>query len=150
VALQRRGNQNAATATSNAASAPSTVCGDGESRDVIAGRVFELLEQGVSLPQIVCQLSVRPDVVRALSEQYRELKALDLTSDSVPRLLAEITDRLGALEADVSELHDGAALTPLWRLGAAHRCGSCGHGGGMAIEVVCTHCRGSALWGPWR
>jgi hypothetical protein len=64
----------------------------------VAAAVFAALEAGKSLPQIVVELTLEPDSVRRLHEDWRALRLID---DLRARPGEE---RLGALEAAVSSL----------------------------------------------
>jgi len=72
----------------------------------VTAAAFELFNKGRDPVTVAVLLSLEAPAVKALLEQWKELKALDLTTKSVPKALAELQERVKELE--------GAA--PFWNM----------------------------------
>lgn len=62
----------------------------------LTAKVFEMLEKGRSLANIVIELKADPDVVKRLYEKWVELKRIDVNQPVVLKRLEELSDLLKA------------------------------------------------------
>lgn len=71
--------------------------------------VFELLEKGTSLPQIVASRG-RPDLVLELFKKWRRLKEVDVNQPAVLKELKNNRSDLLALKDDISKVEESARV----------------------------------------
>jgi len=74
----------------------------------VDARVFQQLEEGQTLPQVVCILGLPAVEVEASYERYVHLKRIDLQTPSVPAELAAAVSRLESVEARLRQVENGA------------------------------------------
>ena len=120
----------------------------------IAATVFEELDAGVGLTEIVTRHRLPPTAVRELCGLWKELKLLDVNLPSVPAAVAkleeqvaDIFEQLAALTQVIGEVQATLAATPTAGLHTEFECGECGSQGNLGVKVECTNCRDSRVWG---
>lgn len=62
--------------------------------DEEASNVFELLEEGLPLPEVVIALKMNPDKVKQLYDKWTELKEIDINQPTVLKQIKELDDSL--------------------------------------------------------
>jgi len=74
----------------------------------VDARVFQQLEDGKTLPQVVCILGLSAAQVEASYERYVHMKQIDLQAPSVPAELAAMVSRLESADVRLTQLEIGA------------------------------------------
>ncbi len=138
-----------------------------------AALVFELLEKGTGLADVVIETKIDPERVKMIYEAWVEMKEVDLNSPSVPKKLKQIEEKLENVtglivkeltrhgyeglpdEYDLRQfLNSAPELLKLKDLRCftdsmyeRYECAQCGSKYYYAIHVQCTKCGRDSTWG---
>ena len=116
----------------------------------VAADVFDDLDSGKSPTEVVRKRRLAPDRVTGLFEQWRAMKAMDLSAPSVPRTLKRLHATVAALTAQLDVVTKKLNATPLAGLRNRFKCKDCGESGYLGIRVECTACGEEAQYGWWK
>lgn len=105
----------------------------------VAADVFELLQEGVALVDIVMRLRLTPEVVKRLHEQWAEMRGTFVVSPSDAKMLdvksaADLLGRIREREDRARRAHEEARRS-------SHTCAICGRNASFACES-CVRGRG--------
>jgi DNA repair ATPase RecN len=129
----------------------------------LAASVFELLDKGKSLTDVVKQTRTDPDLVQEIFFKWKKMKEIDINAPSVPKKIRELTSKLEVLNSYI-ELVDNSAANAGFEVNklkerldksageglyeSRHVC-KCGSTGLFAIHYKCTKCGVESWWGRW-
>jgi len=105
----------------------------------VSATIFELLEAGRSLADIVMQLRVPPEAAERTALAWMRLKQLDLNAPSVPGTVAKLIRTVNLLVEQMRQLQAACSSCPLAGIGT-RECEGCGSAGMVAVTVECTDC----------
>jgi hypothetical protein len=109
------------------------------SEGAVAAAVFRLLDQGMPLVNIVIELGAPPEVIERAAQTWQRLKQLDMSSPSLPAIVAKLTRTVNLLVEQVQQLQASCSGCPLAGI-RSRECEQCGSVGLASVEIQCTDC----------